>query len=322
MLLHVCGKFDVSCFEESPPVSGRWRQWYEEWAVFGFGSRLFCSVMDERSTDEEAILVRALPDAPQIIHWFLFGAVYIAGWLFDLGLVLAIIETVLIMFGFTAAFCIVIQLRKGAASLNNTAESLERFSNQMLFFMIPAVCFEVYILCRYVHWYSSTAESLRAAIDAGFLDDDETEKRFGSYGNVDIVWALWGPAINILFGSLWLGLAYGLGVIGGTTHALRATLRYQFGLIAIMSLFSVVAFTWAETAMAIGARRFQQDDGSPCEVGLCDLEPKFPMNILLPLPSGLVQSLWLVVFALLGSDMQKQKKFNRKLTLPPGKMYQ
>ena len=87
-------------------------------------------------------------------------------------------------------------------------------------------------------------------------------------------------------------------------------------------MLSIVGYTWIETSMSVGPRRYQTAAGDPCGADTgCDVSPAFPMSLLFPYPVGICQNFWLLVFGLLGYDIMRAKKFSRKLALPPGKEF-
>jgi hypothetical protein len=240
MFLHLMGKYDMASFtneDEAPAPVGRWRQCYQRWAIAGCGARLFGNVIADRTAEDEQIMARALPDATQTIHFFAFSTIWTAGWLYDIGLALQIFEGIMIQIAFLAGFWIIVQVRKAVAALHLDQQSLQNFCDKMLRFVLPAFAVELYLLWRFINWYGSIAEALAAAIDNGWLGPgSDAAAQFGASGDQDIVWGLWGLMLYVCAGSLWLGVASGLGVIGGGkaggVDAIRTTLHWQLLLIS------------------------------------------------------------------------------------------
>eukprot|EP01047_Picozoa_sp_COSAG01_P036979 COSAG01_NODE_2911_length_6875_cov_93.023318_3_plen_601_part_00 len=312
---------------------------WQRWAA----ARLCCSSVaaavgsdthHEEDGDEDAKrqhLVKSVPTADIVFHHVLFGVVFIVGWRPDYQPLQRFSQGLIILVFGVVTFLILFSVRRSAIALTRDENDLQRFCQIMRRWSIVSVFLQFFIFMKYVNWSLQTVDALKAALDNGFPYTSDSDSQ-NLWSEVPL-WPLLCSCTCIWTCFLWMGVASTLHVVGifGPTSTgyekIRKTFPYQLLLTIVAVVSAIIAYSWTDGVMALGVRRFQKSDGSPCDdSGDCDLTPRLwsrviPSAPFIPYGCVYLQAVWWVIFGMLGWDIQQQKGLNNQLKLPKGKKY-
>eukprot|EP01047_Picozoa_sp_COSAG01_P009926 COSAG01_NODE_415_length_17322_cov_14.785926_3_plen_857_part_00 len=192
--------------------------------------------------------------------------------------------------------------------------------------LFTAIIFGVFKL---LIWYYETKPARDAALAQEYAVSDG-----------DIVFPHWCLVISITWTGIWYGVCDALQIVKSKssvdTSTLAKTMPLQVILVGYIWFATAVPFIWADGAVALGARRYQFGDGSPCDATCPDSTASFSPALCAAtlgmqfLASGTcspsqmwwpVPVLWFTLMCLLAFDCRCQESFNIKLRLPKGKKY-
>jgi hypothetical protein len=224
----------------------------------------------------------------------------------------------------------VVKLRAGVVVVCSTPDALRRFRSRTLQYIAAAAMVQVILVCKYLAWYYETLDAARSAADAvaaqalvscngtGISCSGYDAQAWRGIMQLEVAIGILSPAHFATYFAMWCAVGTGLGTFGRNT----VTVGLQIICISLTFVAIMIGYSWADLEMSYGTDRFWDNTThmqplATLAVQMCGSNAYHncihPIHVIF-LP-------WIIVFFLLGLDVQSKSVWDRLLRLPPGKKY-